>query len=891
MDEKTQIQILKQKKQIHSNWYRTEYPDVAMLGMDSALHYVRYGALLGRSPRPGFDTGFYVSRYPDVSKSGLNPAVHYALKGIEEERLTKATDVAKFRELARKSMLRLRTRLLSQGFTDKPLASLDELARNKNRPFHATYAARELALWYYRSKTPEGYQKSLEYILLSLDTAQDDHDRARALTIQSLCLYLLGRSEEGRTILPAANLPDSEMLDIYLAHANHMTSEAERVATINKALALYDIPDITLAPENGGPAYDRLRMKAKIQEVSGPSAPLVSILIACYNAETTLPTALESLLVQSWRNFEAIVIDDASSDGTVRVAREFAARDPRVKVLEMPVNGGAYVARNHGLDISSGAFVTIHDADDWSHPTKLQRQVEWLIKNEDFVACTSQQARATNDLEFLRPTANSQLRNVNMSSLMTRTKFLKEKCGYWDTVRFGADTEMHKRLNVAAGREAVQHLESGPLSFQRISETSIVADEFFGMEGFFFGARHLYAEAAALKHKNSDQIKYQGKDQARPFLAPYPMRPHRVKGERRHFDVVIASEFRMAGGSTRSSIEEMHCQRAAGVSTGVLQMYRYDLETPRSIFAVLGEDMALEDIDMVVYGEKISCDLLILRYPPILQETQRYIPDIAAKNIKVILNQPPMSEYSEQGEVRFTLEAAAANCRRYFGADAEWHPIGPLIRTAMHEHHAAELHHINLSDQDWPNIIDIKGWSRGKRKRSPSDRLRIGRHSRDASVKWPNSREDILAIYAPAEDVEVHVLGGADSVAQVIGDIPPNWTVLPFGSVHPREFLAEIDVFIYFHHPDWVEAFGRTIIEAMAVGVPVILPEFYRPLFGDAALYADKNTALDLARRIHADAKGYDAQVDKARDYARNNFSYERHLERLKAAGVGSVQS
>lgn len=132
----------------------------------------------------------------------------------------------------------------------------------------------------------------------------------------------------------------------------------------------------------------------------------------------------------------------------------------------------------------------------------------------------------------------------------------------------------------------------------------------------------------------------------------------------------------------------------------------------------------------------------------------------------------------------------------------------------------------------------------------------------------------------------MHVLGGADSPAALIGGVPSNWTVHPFGAMHPKDFLSEIDVFVYFSHPDWVESFGRTIIEAMAVGVPVILPDAYRPLFQDAAVYAKPQNAVDVARKLHADPDAYAQQVEIARDYVADHFSFEMHISRLAALGV-----
>jgi glycosyltransferase involved in cell wall biosynthesis len=126
------------------------------------------------------------------------------------------------------------------------------------------------------------------------------------------------------------------------------------------------------------------------------------------------------------------------------------------------------------------------------------------------------------------------------------------------------------------------------------------------------------------------------------------------------------------------------------------------------------------------------------------------------------------------------------------------------------------------------------------------------------------------------------VLGGAKTPAEIMGFVPRNWVVHEFGKIHPRDFLAEVDVWIYFAHPDWVESFGRTIIEAMAVGIPVVLPEVYRPLFKEAAIYASPETAVAIARSLYSDSTAYTKQVDLARDFVRKNFSYESHVERLR---------
>jgi glycosyltransferase involved in cell wall biosynthesis len=503
------------------------------------------------------------------------------------------------------------------------------------------------------------------------------------------------------------------------------------------------------------------------------------------------------------------------------------------------------------------------------------------------MGCTTRQSRATSNLVFWRLNSDAKLVNLNTSSFMFRRREVRERCGGWDDVRFSADTELMKRITAAFGWGSVRKILNAPYSFQRISGSSIVGNSLFGNEGFLFGVRFIYQEAYRAHHRLSSDFNLRSGN-GRRFPAPNVMRKDRKPIDHEHnYDVVIASDFRMLGGSTRSSIEEMLCHKVHGVSQAHFHLHRYDLDTVRSVYSLLSDSLETGSSNVLGHGERASCDLLILRYPPILQHRQRFVPTISAKAIKVIVNQTPMSDYGPDGVVRYDLAKCADNIRHYFGKDAVWHPIGPLVREALTNHHADQLHHICLSDQDWHNIIDIGGWDRGPRTRGSEDRLRIGRHSRDHSTKWPEAPEDILAAYPDRDDVEVHVLGGAKKVTQILGRKPRNWTVYEFGSLHPRDFLQDLDVWIYFANPNLIESFGRTIIEAMAVGVPVILPEDYRPLFQEAALYATPATAVELARKLHSDPVAYDRQVEKAKSYSRANFSYEMHVARLRAAGVG----
>jgi glycosyltransferase involved in cell wall biosynthesis len=105
------------------------------------------------------------------------------------------------------------------------------------------------------------------------------------------------------------------------------------------------------------------------------SSPTVSIIVPTYNRVDLLPRALDSVLAQSFGDFEVLIIDDGSTDDTERVVRDYEVLDSRVRYLRQPQNGGVAEARNRGLREAKGEFVAFLDSDDEWVAEKLERQV------------------------------------------------------------------------------------------------------------------------------------------------------------------------------------------------------------------------------------------------------------------------------------------------------------------------------------------------------------------------------------------------------------------------------------------------------------------------------------------------------------------------------------
>ncbi len=100
--------------------------------------------------------------------------------------------------------------------------------------------------------------------------------------------------------------------------------------------------------------------------------------MACYNAETTLPVAIESILNQTFRNLEFIVVNDGSTDKTADVLAHYTRTDARLIIISVPENRGQSWCRNRAIGQARGRYIASMDADDYSFPERLARQVRFM---------------------------------------------------------------------------------------------------------------------------------------------------------------------------------------------------------------------------------------------------------------------------------------------------------------------------------------------------------------------------------------------------------------------------------------------------------------------------------------------------------------------------------
>ncbi|MBA3810071.1 MAG: glycosyltransferase family 2 protein [Caulobacteraceae bacterium] len=200
---------------------------------------------------------------------------------------------------------------------------------------------------------------------------------------------------------------------------------------------------------------------AQARVPAGVEGPLISVVMAARNAAATLRLSIGSLTAQTWRNVELLIVDDRSDDHTFVLARELANQDKRIKVLSNRATPGAYGARNTGVNAAHGEFIALHDADDWAHPQRLERQVRALGHDKGLTLC--RHFRVDGDGHPLSPRVFPFVRLSPITAL-ARSEAMRA-AGPFEEVIVGADSEWLARFDGRFGRRAAP----------RTSEVGIVA--------------------------------------------------------------------------------------------------------------------------------------------------------------------------------------------------------------------------------------------------------------------------------------------------------------------------------------------------------------------------------------------------------------------------------
>ncbi len=347
-------------------WYIRTYEDVARSGLDPIAHYVFVGVHEGRNPNPVFQTRFYLSAYLDVAQAEVNPLLHYCEHGIFEARdpnpffdtewyLRQNPQVGARRENPLMHYLSVGA---TQGLDPSPFFDTDwylerypDVAAGGHNAL-AHYLTVGAAAGRYPSPMFEGKsgrQAPSPEARSETNACAEDGLHPEKLPIDSDGL----RAAIGSTIKTASGTiasPFYRVLEQVAEQCNPLMLQG-----IGRTLDLIDVP----------------RRGAAV-----PLGPLVSVVMPVYNRRDLVRDAIESALAQSYRNFELLICDDGSLDGTADVVSGYS--DPRIKLIRQSENAGAAAARNRCLEMASGAYIFYLDSDNIWHPHYLAVMIEAL---------------------------------------------------------------------------------------------------------------------------------------------------------------------------------------------------------------------------------------------------------------------------------------------------------------------------------------------------------------------------------------------------------------------------------------------------------------------------------------------------------------------------------
>lgn len=361
-------------------------------------------------------------------------------------------------------------------------------------------------------------------------------------------------------------------------------------------------------------------------------------------------------------------------------------------------------------------------------------------------------------------------------------------------------------------------------------------------------------------------------------LRYYPSVTHPKNQSQAWADATLVTDPRFAGGTAQAFISDVHALRTAGLRVGVIfhrstNFFRdTDQENPHLL--------ALKEFTDVVLNPAQS-ETVFLHNPQVFGprqlkgSSQLVLP--TCRRMFVVAHHPPLLGNGALCYDPISTNRAIALHRSDSGP-VEWLPVSGLVREQLRSFQPFVL----LNPIDWTNVFDLTHWT-AKREKLVSEQFVIGRHGRPHPDKWPDQAADIQASL-PVDDVTtVRLLGAEERFFADKGVDTTGWTLMPFGERPAPEFLDGLDIFSYFHSTVWREAFGRTIAEAMLMGVRCILDPALRPTFGPHALYCAPSETAQVLAHIRNDLASHRAAARAADAWCRSSFDAQHVASRYQS--------
>ena len=358
-------------------------------------------------------------------------------------------------------------------------------------------------------------------------------------------LILRRRFDEASAWLADAGFEGVQQSRYTLSIYNPFRSDNHHAMPVDEWVGLFNefmSPSGQLAPielDDDGSILPFERLSASCgRHVEGP---LVSVVMSSFRPDESIFGSIRSILNQSWKSLELLVIDDASGPEYDEIYRRVARMDVRIRLVRQKVNGGTYLIRNKAISLARGTFIGFQDDDDWSHPERIERQMEPMLRNPSVLATQSLCFRTDEHLDPVKIGYRKHLRR-NESSLLFRAEVVR-RIGFFHYTRKGGDSEYRLRLEAAFGRPTTV-VGNEALAIIRLTPGSLSRDEF--SPGFRHPSRLVYTECFNLVHARAEleDSYYRSFREYRDSFVPAKFQPRRRATETERIDVVIVADLR-----------------------------------------------------------------------------------------------------------------------------------------------------------------------------------------------------------------------------------------------------------------------------------------------------------------------------------------------------------
>lgn len=651
----------------------------------------------------------------------------------------------------------------------------------------------------------------------------------------------------------ASSLPDIEhqFIELDLIAVKHGAGSHQWLDQLNgRIFSPQGLAPLHLSTQ-GRTLYDRITSEAPEAAVD---SPLITVVMTTFKRHQEILTSVHSILRQTWKNLELLIVDDASGSEFEPLLEELEQLDVRIRVIRQVENSGTYLCRNRAMSDARGEYITFQDDDDWSHPQRLERQVAPMLEDRRIHSTLSHCVRTTEDLHFRYAAVTSS--RMNSSSLMFRRRDLSILGGF-DSVRKGGDSEFIRRLceAIPGRQEVIKEI----LALVRLTQGSLSRTDFGA--GWNHPSRSEYWEAAQWWHRSI-------RLGASPVIATFESgrtfpAPRRFQGAGRvdsmpsEFDVVLVGDF--AADVPWASLAWNRLQFALEKydSVGIIHLNSPARPTGRppriaaSVRALIhaGRVERLLPTDDVRIGRMIICDAAVLEF----QDLTRWE---ATCGTAVLYADTSPAEY---GEPSFwsTRDVLGALHAMFDPDDVAWVAADHGVRSSLEQSGATLL----TKDIPYSMCTDAIFVA----KRYPATVPVIGRCSPHLAVGWPGDKVLFDRVYPDSADIDVRIYGDTRALREAGRGVPRHWLWFQPHDFAFSTFVQSLDFYVYSGDkaPSTTEL--RVMLSVIAAGRVVIIDEKFEHVLGGAAVSSSVDDLRSTMMSLQRNTALYEAQVVRAR--------------------------